>query len=150
MASKNGPLISPRTFEEFMAPCYRRIADFARRHDIKVILVDSDGFIEELTGWMLKAGVTALYPYEVLAGNNPARVLDRYPDVGIIGGLRKEAVYEGKDAIDREMEKAKALIKQGKCIPGPDHFVLGYASFANYRYFMESLRDIIMTIRPGT
>ena len=148
MASKNGSLISPQMFREFMAPCYKRIAEFAREHDIKVILVDSDGFIEKLTGLMLEAGVTALYPYEVLAGNDAGRVLDQYPDVGVIGGLRKEAVYEGKEAIDREMVKARALIKKGRCIPGPDHFVLELASFANYRYFMESLREVVMTTKP--
>jgi len=110
MASKNGSLISPQIFREFMTPCYRRIASFAREHGIKVILVDSDGLIEELTALMLEAGVTALYPYEVLAGNDVGRVLDRHSDVGVIGGLRKEAMYEGEEAIDREMEKARGLI----------------------------------------
>ena len=148
MASKNGSLISPNMFNEFMAPCYRRIADFAHEHDIKIILVDSDGFTEELTGLMLNAGVTALYPHEVLAGNDVIRVRDRYPDVGVIGGLRKEAMYEGKEAIDREMIKARAIIRKGRCIPGPDHFVLKLASFANYRYFMDSLHDVVMTTQP--
>ena len=148
MASKNGSIISPSTFDEFMAPCYRRIASFAREHGIKVILVDSDGLIEELTESMLEAGVTALYPYEVLAGNDVGRVLDTHPDVGVIGGLRKEAMYEGKEAVDREMEKARELILRGRYIPGPDHFVLKLASFANYRYFMESLREVVMTTKP--
>ena len=148
MASKNGSLISPAMFDEFMAPCYRRIAEFADKHGIKVILVDSDGFIEDLTDSMLRAGVNTLYPYEVLAGNDVGRVLDRYPNVGVIGGLRKESMYEGKDAIDREMVKAREWIKKGRYIPGPDHFVLEHASFANYRYFMESLREVVMTTRP--
>ncbi len=149
MASKNGSLISPAMFDEFMAPCYRRIAAFAREHEIKIILVDSDGFIEELTDSMLKAGVNALYPYEALAGNDVGRVIDRYPNVGVIGGLRKEAMYEGKEAVDREMAKAREWIKKGRYIPGPDHFVLTQAGFASYRYFMESLRDVVMTTKPG-
>lgn len=148
MASKNGSLISPRMFREFMTPCYRRIAKFAREHGIRIVLVDSDGLIEELTGLMLEAGVTTLYPYEVLAGNDVGRVLDRYPTASVIGGLRKEAMYEGREAIDREMLKARALIKKGRYIPGPDHFVLQMASFANYRYFMESLREVVMTTEP--
>ena len=148
MASRNGALISPRTFREFMTPCYQRIAAFAREHKISVILVDSDGYIEELTGLMLEAGVNALYPYEVQAGNDTGRVLDRYPGVGIIGGLRKEAMYEGKEAMDREIEKARALIRKGRYIPGPDHFVLSAASLANYRYFMERLREVVMTTKP--
>ena len=150
MACKNGSLISPAMFDEFMAPCYRRIAEFACEHDIKIILVDSDGLIENLTESMLKAGVNTLYPYEVLAGNDVGRVLDRFPNVGVVGGLRKEAMYEGKEAIDREMVKAREWIKKGRYIPGPDHFVLGLASFANYRYFMESLREVVMTTKPET
>jgi len=148
MASKNGSLISPKTFREFMTPCYRKIAAFAREHGIKVILVDSDGFIEDLTELMLEGGVTALYPYEVLAGNDVARTLDRYPKVGVIGGLRKECMYEGKEAIDREIEKARTLIRKGRFIPGPDHFVLKTCTFANYRYFMERLREVVMTTPP--
>jgi len=148
MASKHGSIISPKTFNEFMAPCYRRIAEFAGSHDIEIILVDSDGYIEDLTDSMLRAGVTALYPYEVLAGNDVGRVLDRYPNVGVIGGLRKEAMYEGIESIDREIDKARDWIKKGRYIPGPDHFVLKRASFANYRYFMERLREVVMTTEP--
>ncbi len=148
MASKNGSLISPDMFRRFMTPCYARLSAFAREHEIPVILVDSDGYIEDLTELMCEAGVTALYPYEVLAGNDVARVLDRNPKVGVIGGLGKESMYEGPPAIDREMEKARKLIKKGRFIPGPDHFVLNLASFANYRYFMESLREVVMTTKP--
>ena len=149
MASKNGALISPKMFREFMTPCYRRIADFAKSNGIRVLLVDSDGYIEELTGLMLEAGITALYPYEVQAGNDVERVLDRYPDVGVIGGLRKESMYEGRESIDREMDAARRLIEKGRFIPGPDHFVLDKAGFASYRYFMERLRDVVMTTKPA-
>jgi len=148
MASKNGSLISPDMFRESMAPCYQKIAAFAKDHNIQVVLVDSDGHIEELTGLMLDAGVTAPYPYEVMAGNDVARVLDTYPQVGVLGGLRKEAMYEGEAAIDAEIEKARSLIRKGRFIPGPDHFVLKLASFAHYRYFMERLRDVVMTTSP--
>ena len=148
MASKSGSIISPKIFRDFMTPCYKKISEFAKKHGIRVILVDSDGLIEELTGLMLEGGVTALYPYEVLAGNNVSNVLNKYPNVGVIGGLRKEAMYEGKEAIDREMEKARELIKRGRYIPGPDHFVLNMASFANYRYFMERLREVVLTTKP--
>ena len=77
-----------------------------------------------------------------------ARVLDAYPSAGVVGGLRKECMYEGREAIDREMEKARVLIRKGRFIPGPDHMVLGEASFASYRYFMERLREVVMTTAP--
>ena len=77
------------------------------------------------------------------------RVREKYPEVGIIGGLRKEAMIEGREAIDREIEKAHRYIEMGRFIPGPDHFVLRNVTFANYRYFMERLREVVMTTTPG-
>lgn len=150
MASKNGSLISPATFREFMKPQYLKVAKFAEEHGIKILLVDSDGFIEGLTELMLESGVTALYPYEVQAGNDVAKMLDTYPQLGILGGLNKNVMAEGKDEIDREMERARALIRKGRFIPGPDHFVLSDVTFANYRYFMESLREVVMSTKPGS
>lgn len=60
-----------------------------------------------------------------------------------------EQEIDGKEAIDRELEKARAYIKLGRYIPGPDHFVLSNVSWANYRYFMERLREVVMTTKPG-
>ncbi len=149
MASKNGSLISPEIFRSFMTPCYEKIAGFAKSHGIKIILVDSDGYIDKLAELMLEAGVTAMYPFEVQAGCDVAAALDRYPRLGVIGGLNKEAMAYGKEAIDREMAKARLLIRKGRFIPGPDHFVLKNVTFSSYRYFMEQLREVVMTTTPA-
>ena len=149
MASKNGALISPAMFREFMTPNYRKVADFARAHNIPLLLADSDGYIAELTGLMLEAGVTALYPFEVGAGNDLLAQLDRYPALGALGGLEKDAMAQGKVAVDAEMNKARRLIQRGRVIPGPDHFALSNVSYADYRYFMESLREVVMGTKPG-
>lgn len=148
MASKNGSLISPEMFRKFMKPNYLKIACFAKEHGIKIILVDSDGYIEDITELMLESGVTTLYPYEVQAGNNVSRVLDRFPELGVIGGLDKNVMAKGKREIDVEIDKARELIHKGRYIPGPDHFVLSDVSWDNYRYFMEQLREVVMTTKP--
>jgi uroporphyrinogen decarboxylase len=145
MASKNGCLISPDTFREFMLPNYRRVATFAKEHGIEILLVDSDGYIDDLAPVMMEGGITAMYPFEVGAGCDVVQVRRRYPSLGIIGGLSKEAMIYGKDAMDKELEKARRYIKLGRFIPGPDHFVLSSVPWSNYRYFMERLREIIMT-----
>ena len=150
MASRNGSLISPALFREFMKPNYLKIARFAKEHGVRIILVDSDGYIEELTAWMLESGVTALYPYEVQAGNDVGSVLDRFPTLGVIGGLDKNVMAKGKQEMDCEIEKARELIRKGRYIPGPDHFVLSDVSWDHYRYFMERLREVVMTTKPGT
>ena len=149
MASKNGSFVSPAMFREFMAPNYRRVADFAAAHSIQVILVDSDGYIDDLAGLMIEAGVSAMYPFEVGAGCDVPSVRRRYPALGIIGALDKQVMALGKAAIDRELEKARRYIRLGRYIPGPDHFVLSNVSWQNYRYFMERLRKVVMTTTPG-
>lgn len=145
MASRNGSFISPQMFGEFLAPNFRKIRRFADANRIPIVLVDCDGYIEALTELMLDAGVTALYPYEVQAGNDVDRVLDRYPTVGILGGLNKNVMAASKPEIDREIEKARRLIRRGRFIPGPDHFVLSDVTFAHYRYFMERLREVVLS-----
>ncbi|MEN6643114.1 MAG: uroporphyrinogen decarboxylase family protein [Armatimonadia bacterium] len=148
MAYRSGSLISPRTFREFMTPNFRRIRQFADAHNIPIILVDSDGYIEDLCEVMLESGVNAMYPFEVQSNNDVARVRERFPEMGCVGGLNKQAMAEGKDAIDREMDRARRLIELGRFIPGPDHFVLSDVTFASYRYFMEELREVVMTTTP--
>lgn len=149
MASKNGSLISPAMFREFMLPNYQRVAAFAKEHGIEVILVDSDGRIDDLVPLMMEGGVTAMYPFEAGAGCRIEDVRRRNPTMGVIGGLAKECMIQGKAAIDREMERARRLIALGRLIPGPDHFVQSDVSWENYRYFMEQLREVVMTTRPG-
>jgi len=150
MASKHGMLLSPAAFRAFMAPNYRKVAAFAQEHGIPVLLADSDGLIDELTGLMLESGVTALYPFEVGAGNDLVAALDRYPALGALGGLEKDAMAHGRDAVDAEMARAARLIRRGRCIPGPDHFALSNVTYADYRYFMAQLREVVMTTVPGT
>jgi uroporphyrinogen decarboxylase len=148
MASKNGSLISPHTFRAFMTPNYRKIAAFAKEHGIEVILVDSDGYIDNLAELMMEGGVTAMYPFEVGAGCDISEARKRYPTLSIIGGLAKEVMAYGKKEIEQEVERARRYIQWGRYIPGPDHFVLSNVSWANYRYFMERLREVVMTTKP--
>jgi len=149
MASKNGSIVSPAIFNEFMAPNYRKVRDFARAHHIPILLVDSDGATGELAKWMAACGVTAMYPFEVGAGNDCQATRAALPELGILGGLEKDAMAQGPEAVEREMEKARRLIEMGRCIPGPDHVALSNVSWPQYRYFMERLREVVMTTRPG-
>jgi len=150
MCFRGGCFLSPGTFREFLKPNYRKISEFARRHGIEIILIDSDGFIEELTGLTLESGVTALFPYEVQAGNDPRRVRTNYPLAGILGGLDKNVMTRDRTAVDREMEKARDYIRElGRYIPGPDHGVLSDANLETFLYFWKRLREVVMTTAPG-
>jgi len=144
MAYKNGSIISELHFKEFLAPQYRRIRDFANDAGIPLLLVDSDGHIMKLAEWMMDAGVNSMYPFEVQSDNSIVEIRKILPDMGCIGGLDKECMARGKNAMDEELERARVLIQSGRLVPGPDHFVLENVSFDNYKYFMQGLKRVIL------
>lgn len=149
MAFRSGALVSPATFRAFMQPQYRKIRAYADAHHIPIVLVDSDGYIEPLTALMLESGVNALYPFEVQSGNDVGSMLRRHPGLGALGGLDKRVMSLGQAAIDAELERARQLIRIGRFIPGPDHFVLSDVTYASYAYFMRGLREVVLTTQPG-
>jgi uroporphyrinogen decarboxylase len=156
MSFKSGPMVSPAIFERFLAPHYKKIRAFADAHRIPIVLVDSDGNTEALARWMAEAGVNAMYPFEVQAGNDVARVLSGLPGFAALGGVDKNCMAgeplaaDVLRAIEREMEKAERLIRGGRFVPGPDHFVLSDVPFENYERFMKRLREVVLATRPGT
>ena len=146
MAYKGGSLISPRMFRRFMTPYYRRLIDFARGRGIKHFVVDSDGLIDDLIPLFGEAGITALLPFEVRAGNDIEQVRRRYPTLGIMGGIDKTALLS-RQGIDRELDKVARMIPQGGYIPYVDHAVPPDVSWENYRYYREKLNEIIESVR---
>ena len=142
MAYKGGSLISPKLFREFMTPHYKRLINFAKSKGIKHFIVDSDGYMEDLMSLFIEVGMTAILPFDALAGNDIERIRKKYPNFGIIGGINKYALLK-KESIDNELEKAKRLIGTGGFIPYVDHFVPPDVSWENFEYYRRKLNDII-------
>lgn len=140
---RNGPLMSPQTWEEFIGPCYRRIKAFAREHNIPVVSVDTDGNPDRITPPMLRAGVNFLYPMEVAAGCDVNVWRQKYPDLGIMGGIDKRALAQGRTAIDQELARIQPALEKGRYIPSLDHLVPDDVSWGDYCYFVESLRRLV-------
>lgn len=143
MSGRQGSLLSPAMVEEFMMPCYDRIAAFARSHGVRLLSVDTDGDCSELVPLMMRHGVNMFFPFEVQAGNNILEYRRRYPELGIIGGLDKRALATGRDAIDREVDKAWAMIRNGgRYIPGFDHLIPPDVPWDNFKYAAEKIRAV--------
>jgi len=140
MAGRQGPLIGPRMWEEFMGPCYRRIKAFADSHDIPIISVDTDGDPTLIVEPMMEAGVNYLYPCEVAAGVDVNVYRERFPALGLMGGIDKRALARGPEAIDAELDRIWPAVESGRYIPDLDHLVPDDVSWENYRYYAEALR----------
>ena len=143
MCGRQGPLISPQHWEEFMGPCYRRIRDFARAHDIPAISVDTDGDPELITPPMLRNGVNYLYPFEVAAGCDVNDAQQRYPELAMMGGIDKRALAVGPEAIDRELERVRPAVEKGRYIPELDHLVPDDVSWENYCHYARALKQLV-------
>ena len=143
MSGKNGPLISPITFREFISPYYKRIIGFLKSKGVKYFNVDTDGNIDIITPLFLETGITGIYPVERQAGNDLLKIRNQYPDLVIIGGFDKNVLAKGKYEIDKELENIKKMIEKGGYIPICDHHVPPNVSWLNFKYYRERLTDII-------
>jgi hypothetical protein len=143
MCGRQGPLISPQQWEEFMAPQYRRIKAFADAHDIPIISVDTDGQPDLITPPMMRAGVNLLFPLEVAAGCDVNKFRAKYPSLGFMGGIDKRALAEGPRAIDRELERIRPAVESGRYIPDLDHCIPDDVSWENYCYYADALKRLV-------
>ena len=143
MCYKNGPMISPRAFEEFMSPYYAELVGFLRDElGIPVINVDTDGDCTLLTGKFVDAGVNMLLPWEVQAGMDVLEVRGEWPrEFVICGGIDKRALYTDRGAIEAEvMRVVPPMLEKGGYIPAIDHLVPPEVSLDNWNYFLELVR----------
>jgi uroporphyrinogen decarboxylase len=143
MAFKNGPLISPELFREFMLPYYREFIAHCRALGIKHFMVDSDGNNDVLIPLFIEAGVTIFCPFEVPAGNDVREVRRRYPQLVIAGGIDKRTLFEDRDAIRREVDRVVPWMwERGGYFPSLDHATPPNVSLANWEFYLEYLRGV--------
>jgi hypothetical protein len=144
MSGKQGSLISMPMLEEFMMPSYDRIAAFAREHGIPIVSVDTDGQVEELVPAMMGHGVNAFMPFEVQAGNDVVGYRERYPGIGIMGGLDKSALAKAGKDIHCELDRAERMLSLGGWIVGFDHLIPPDVPWESFRYAVTEIRRMIL------
>jgi len=143
MSFKNGPLISPALFEEFLVPAYQKVTDTAKGFGVEVVLVDTDGDCRLLIPLFLEGGVTGLYPFEVQAGMDVRAIRAGYPGLQMLGGIDKKQLARGEEAIDDELERSvSGLVSKGGFIPMGDHQIPPDVSWKNYLYYRQRLAEI--------
>ena len=146
MCGRQGPLISPRDWRAFMAPCYRRIHDFCVQSGIPILSVDTDGQPDLIVPPMMETVVNYLWPLEVAAGCDVNMYRERYPTLGLMGGIDKRALAEGKEAIDSELKRIRPAMEKGRYIPELDHGIPNDVSWQNYCYYAQRLGQLIGAI----
>ena len=81
MSGRQGSLISPTIFKEFMTPCYKRLIGFLKSRGIKYFNVDCDGYVVDLIPLFLEGEINSMYPFEQQAGNDLIEIRKKFPDL---------------------------------------------------------------------
>lgn len=150
MAYRNGPLISPAMFREFMMPYYKRVTHITARHGIGIHFMDSDGDIRKLIPLWLECGINLFAPMEVAAGMDVVQIRKEYgKKVCMAGGFDKRILASGKAEIKRELERLRPVMEEGGYIPGCDHGVPHDVSLENFCCFVDSLKTMFGIKKGG-
>jgi uroporphyrinogen decarboxylase len=140
---KNGPLVTPALFDEWVGPHYRRITQLLNAHDIDIVSLDCDGKIDALIPTWIDNGVNTMFPIEV--GTWEASIAPWREQYGKslrgVGGMNKVVFSRDRSAIDAEIERLKPLIALGGYIPCPDHRIAPDAEWDNVRYYCDRMRS---------
>ncbi len=141
---KNGPLVSPAVFEEYVAPQYKRMTDLLLNHGVDIVSLDCDGCIDKLVPIWLENGVNTMFPIEV--GTWEAEIKPWREKYGRkvlgVGGMNKNVLSRDYAAVDAEIERLKALVDLGGYIPCPDHRLPPDAVWENVQYYCDRFRAV--------
>ena len=141
---KNGPLISPEMFREFMLPNCKKLTGCLRDHGIEVIMVDTDGDARRLIPLLMEGGVNMLSPVEANAGMDVVELSESFPELRLLGGIDKLKIAAGREAIDEELQrKIPIMLDRGGYIPTVDHGVPPGISWEDFKYYREKLNTMI-------
>lgn len=141
---KNGPLVHPDVFEEFVAPHYKKMTDLFKQYGCNIVSLDCDGCIDKLVPIWLANGVNTMFPIEV--GTWEAEITPWRKQYGKelrgVGGMDKRVFALDYAAVDKELERLKPMIELGGYIPCPDHRLPPESKWENVQYYCEKFREM--------
>ena len=142
MSYNHGPMISKRTFDDFVAPYYRQLVPRLLERNI-MPFIDTDGDITLLVPWFAELGVDGFLPLERQAGVDGMRLRQRYPRLRMIGHFDKMTMNRGEPAVRAEFERLLPLMKTGGFIPSVDHQTPPGVSLDQYRLYLRLLNHYL-------
>lgn len=144
MSYNHGSMISRQTFEEFLAPYYRRFINRLREHDI-LLIVDTDGDVTRLVPWLQEVGAFGVLPLERQAKVDGMALRQQFSTLRMIGHFDKMTMHQGEDAMRSEFERLVPLMKSGGFIPSVDHQTHPGVSLEQYRVYLRLLKEYTQT-----
>jgi uroporphyrinogen decarboxylase len=127
MGQKDRPLLSPKAFEEFIAPAYKELIDMAHKRGA-FFWLHSCGNITELLPTLVKCGLDVWQTLEPASGVDLAGVKERFGDKMTFAGAidySRTVPFGNPAEIDAHVRKVlKAGMPGGGYIAGPSHDIM--------------------------
>ncbi len=120
MAYNEGPMFSPRSFEQVFLPAYQRMIRAFKEADARWVLLHSDGDILPILDMLVEAGIDGLNPLEKRAGMDAALIRRHYPRLILTGGMcnTHTLVHGPAAAVEAEARELIDLGQQGGLVIG--------------------------------
>jgi hypothetical protein len=140
----HGMLLSPAMFRDLCAPHYRRVAEVGRDCGAELLIVDSDGKVDEYCLLLEELGFNGCWPMEQVCGNDLLAYRERQPGFVFAGGIEKEICNTGNgNRIEPELlPKIPAMLGKGGYFPMFDHALQTEVGFAELCRCMTLLHEI--------
>jgi hypothetical protein len=140
LADNHGPVYGPKFFRRYVLPCYKQIADCARKLGLKY-LFRSDGNIWSIADDLfVEAGIDGYGEIDYDAGMRIPELQERYPNLTCWGNvscklLRLGTPSQVKDCAAQIVERCK---NRGRLILGSSNAVLPGTPPENYFALLEA------------
>jgi len=145
MSYNHGPMISEKTFLEFVAPYYRQIVPRLAEMNSH-LFVDTDGDVTLMVPWLQREGIHGVLPLERQAGVDGLVLRNKYPDLCMIGHYNKMVMPYGEQAMRDEFERLRPLMQRGGFIPSVDHQTPPGVSLDQYKIFLRLLEEYSLSV----
>jgi uroporphyrinogen decarboxylase len=144
ICGRQGPLIGPEIFDKYVAAGYRTIRAKMEEYGLDLYSIDSDGDVRDLVGHWLDAGVNVQFPIEIGPfGGDAMELRKKYGrELRIIGNFDKRVLAQGRDAIQKEIDRLMPLMREGGFIIMPDHIIPPDVPLDDYRWYLEKVREL--------
>ena len=143
IASNNGTLMSPRSYERLFLPQVERMAAAFKEAGTAHVGLHSDGDIRSVLDGLVDAGISILNPVEPRANMDAVDLRRRYGNsLALVGGLCNSLILpSGSDGEVREhVEHVLSVADDGGLVIG-SHSISNDVTQERYDLFMEILHE---------
>lgn len=142
------PLLSPRTYEDVILPALDPILAVLRRHGVDILILRTYTNVRAFLPAFLARGINVLWASETDHPEMDVRRLRREfgPELGLIGGIRMEALRRGPQAIRREIaRRVPPVLAQGRYLPLAAGRVRPEVPYRHYAVYQRLLQQALQS-----